>query len=91
MVHNFLILPGSLAYHLAIQELPPPPDWEAKAHKSGGEMALIAPLGTDGLLEAVSLDRAQEYIHDGELDQRMDEIEDLEELEPPLLWLPGDH
>lgn len=86
MVHDFLILPGSLAYQHAIQELPPPPDWQDKADRSGGEVALIAPLGSDGLLETVSLDRALEYMHDGELDQRMDEIEQLE----PLIWLPGD-
>lgn len=84
--HEFLILPGSLAYQLAIQDLPPPPDWEKKAHQTGGEMALIAPLGCDGLLEAVSINRAMEYMHDGELDQRMDELEELE----PDLWLPGD-
>lgn len=85
MVHDFLILPGSLAYQMAIQDLPPPPDLKDTVD-SGGEVALIAPLGCGGLLKAVPLDRALEYMHDGELEQRMDEIEELE----PIVWLPGD-
>lgn len=39
------------------------------------------------LLMPVSLDRLDEYIHDGELDARQDE---LDAMEPIGLWLPGD-
>lgn len=84
-----LILPGTLEFYLECQELPPPPGWLNELHKSGGERAIIAPLGTNGMMEVVTLDRAMEYMHDGELDQRMDEIEELEaDID---LWLPGDY
>ncbi len=83
-----LILPGTLEWAIACEELPPPPGWLDELHQTGGNRAIICPLGQNGLMEMVSLDRALEYMHDGELDQRMDEIEAEE---PPLdLWLPGD-
>lgn len=90
MLSDTLILPGSLEYNLAIQDLPPPPGWLEDARKTGGEMALVALPGSNGLLQAVSLDRAYEYIEDGELDARQEELTELEALEPdPVLWLPG--
>ncbi len=86
-----LILPGTLEYSLAVQDLPPPPGWLNQAHRTGGDMAIIALPGSNGVMQCVSLDRAMEFIHDGELDQRMDEIEELEDMEyVPDLWLPGD-
>lgn len=87
-VDSSLILPGSLEFVLAAQSLPPPPGWLDEAHRKGGNVALIAPLGQSGMLEVVSPERAWEYANDGELDQRMEEIEALESED--LLWLPGD-
>lgn len=82
-----LILPGTLEFALATQSLPPPPGWKDEADRTNGEMALIAPLGGSGLMEVVPLSRAWEYAYDGELDERMEEIE---ETEPDVeLWLPG--
>lgn len=87
MTHDTLILPGSLAYALATQSLPPPPGWKQEADRKGGEVAMIAPLGHGGLLEVVPLSRAWEYAYDGELDARQAEIDDEPEVD---LWLPGD-
>jgi len=82
-----LILPGTLEFSIASQSLPPPPGWRAEADRTNGAMALIAPLGQSGLMEVVPLERAWEYAYDGELDERMDEIE-FDEPEVDL-WLPG--
>lgn len=75
MTHDVLILPGSLAWQLAIEELPPPPGWKQEADRTNGDMALIGMPGEHGLLQAVSPDRFWEYMHDGEADCRQDEIE----------------
>lgn len=74
-----LILPGSIEFAVALQELPPVPTWRAMANRTNGEMALIAPLGSHGLLEAVSMDRFYEYVNDGELEARQDEIDQLDQ------------
>lgn len=74
MTHDTLILPGSLAWNFAVQDLPPPPGWGETAAKTNGEMALIGLPGEHGLLQAVTMDRYWEYIHDGEADDRQDEI-----------------
>ncbi len=84
---SVLILPGTLEFAIATQALPPPPGWQAEADRTGGNMALIAPLGNGGLMEVVPLHRAWEYAYDGELDERMDEIE--AEASESDLWLPG--
>lgn len=82
-----LILPGTLEFYLASQDLPPPPGWKDNLARSE-EIAYIAPLGQSGLLEAVPISRAWEYAYDGEMDERQAEIE---EYEPEFdLWLPGD-
>ncbi len=83
-----LILPGTLEWVIATQDLPPPPGWTEELHRTGGERAIICPLGQNGLMEVVPLARALEYMHDGELDERMDEIEEYEA--DADLWLPGD-
>lgn len=75
MTHDTLILPGSLAWRFAMDDLPPPPGWRQEADRTNGEMALIGLPGGHGLLQAVTLARYWEYIHDGEADQRQDEIE----------------
>lgn len=81
-----LILPGTLEYWLASQELPPPPGWQHFAAKTNGEMALIGLPGEGGLLQAVTMDRFYEYVFDGELDAREDEIAEDDPL--PDLILP---
>ncbi len=84
-----LILPGTLEYALALQEIPPVPTWRAMADRTNGEMALIAPVGGNGLLEAVSLDRFYEYCNDGELDARQAEMEELDEQMEGVILCPG--
>lgn len=83
MTHDFLILPGSLAWRLATEDIPPPPGWQAEADRTNGEMALIGLPGEHGLMQAVSMDRYREYIHDGEADVRQDEIEESE----GIIWI----
>lgn len=85
-----LVLPGTLEWEIEMRHLPPPPGWMEQAHKTSGEVALIAPLGGNGLMELVSLDRAMEYAYDGELAARQEELVDVEEEDDPLIWLPGD-
>jgi len=75
MLHSDLILPGSLAWNIALDELPPPPGWRKEADRLGGDMALIGLPGEHGLLQAVPMARYWEYIHDGEAEERQDEIE----------------
>jgi hypothetical protein len=70
-----LILPGTLAYDLALAEIPPVPTWRKEAERTNGETYLIALPGSCGLMEAVSRQRWLEYCNDGELDQRMEEVE----------------
>lgn len=70
-----LILPGSLDFELAIQDLPPPPGWQQEAAKRGGEIALIGTVGGFGMMEAVPISRFHEYVYDGELDERQEEID----------------
>lgn len=84
-----LILPGTLEYAIALQEIPPVPTWRAMAAQTNGEMALIAPVGGNGILEAVTMDRWFEYINDGELDARQAEIDQLEEQMEGVILCPG--
>lgn len=76
-----LILPGTLEFFLASQEIPPPPGWEEFAAKTGGEMGLVARPGKGGLLEAVSLAEFEEYLYGGEADLRQEELDAIEEQE----------
>lgn len=82
-----LILPGTLEFYLECQNIPPPPGWQEEVNRTGGAVALVAPVGQCGLMEVVPLSRAAEYMHDGELDQRQDEIEELDGAID--LWIPG--
>jgi hypothetical protein len=72
-----LILPGTLEFVLACEQLPPPPGWRQQVDRASGELAFIAPLGSSGLLEAVPLARAWEYAYDGELDARQAELDEI--------------
>lgn len=83
MLHSELILPGSLAWKLALENLPPPPGWRQEADRTGGEMALIGLPGQHGLLQVVPMARYWEYVHDGEADLRQEEIEEQE----GVIWI----
>lgn len=85
MLSDVLLLPGSLEFEIAKRELPPPPGWRQFAEKTNGQMAMIGLPGQFGLLEAVSLQRFDEYCNDGELDARQEEI-DFDD-ETSILWL----
>lgn len=61
-----LILPGTLAYALAIEELPLPPGWEQMAHKAGGQVSIVAIPGTGGIMRCVSWGEAEEFVEDGQ-------------------------
>jgi len=81
-----LILPGTLAYSIALTEIPPVPTWRAEAEKSNGETYLICRAGSNGLMEAVGFKQFVEYLNDGEFDERQEEIDALdEELEGVIL------
>jgi len=71
-----LILPGTLEYAMALAEIPPVPTWRAHAEKTGGDTYLICRAGSQGLMEAVNRQEWEEYVNDGELDERQLEIEE---------------
>lgn len=74
-----LILPGSLAYAVALTEIPPVPTWRAEAERTNGETYLICRAGSQGLMEPVSYVEWLDYINGGELDERQAEVDALEE------------
>lgn len=78
MVSSPLILPGTLEYALALQDIPPVPTWRAAMLSGNGEAYVICRSGSQGLMETVSRADWIDYCEGGELDQRMDEIEELE-------------
>lgn len=74
-----LILPGSLAYSIALTEIPPVPTWRAEADRTNGETYLICRAGSQGLMESVGYKEWIDYVYGGELDERQDEIDALED------------
>jgi hypothetical protein len=70
-----LILPGTLDFALALAEIPPVPTWRKEVERTNGETYLICRAGSLGLMEAVSRQEWLEYVNDGELDERQDEID----------------
>lgn len=81
-----LILPGSLEFNLALQEIPPVPTWRAEAERTNGETYLICRAGQHGLMEAVDRRTWEEYCYGGELDIRSDEIDDLDQQLEGVIW-----
>ncbi|NJR70225.1 MAG: hypothetical protein HC771_17495 [Synechococcales cyanobacterium CRU_2_2] len=53
-------------------------------HRTGNECAFISRPQCGGLLEAVSRKEFEEYVHDGEMDARQDELEAQWDLEDEL-------
>lgn len=84
-----LILPGSLEYAIALTEIPPVPTWRAEAARTNGETYLICRAGGSGLMEAVDRQTWLEYCNDGELDERQDEIDELDEQLEGVILCPG--
>lgn len=80
-----LILPGSLEYLLAEQDLGLFPGAMDLIHQKSGELAFICRPGGGGMLEAVSLEEFAEYCNDGEGDLRQAELKAQWELEDSLL------
>lgn len=74
-----LILPGSLAYSIALTEIPPVPTWRAEADRTNGETYLICRAGSQGLMESVGYKEWIDYVYGGELDERQDELDALED------------
>lgn len=79
-----LILPGSVAYAVALATMPPAPTWEAEAGE--GNTYLICRAGSQGLMEAVDYATWLEYVNDGELDERQDEIDALDNELEGIIW-----
>lgn len=67
-----IILPGTIDYTITLDVLPI--WWTSFCNKQDDTVTIIRP-GSNGLAEQVSLQEAREYLHDGELDARLDEIE----------------
>ncbi len=79
-----LILPGTLEYMFASEEIGLfPGAWDV-AHNMGGEVAFISRPGSGGLLEAVSLQEFEEYCNDGEMEVRQAELEEQWALEDDI-------
>lgn len=79
-----LILPGSLEYLLASEEIGLFPGAMDFVNRTSNECAFISRPGSGGLLEAVTLKQFEEYIHDGEMDERQDELEEQWALEDEI-------
>lgn len=79
-----LILPGSIEFLIASDEIGLFPGAMDYVHDCGNECAFVARPGNGGLLEAVTLKEFQEYMNDGEMDARQDELEEQWELEDEL-------
>lgn len=79
-----LILPGSLEYFLASEEIGLFPGAMNYVHEKSGEVAFISRPGSGGLLEAVTLQEFEEFVNDGEADVRQAELEEQWELEDSM-------
>lgn len=79
MSRSDLILPGTLEFSIALSEIPPVPTWRAQAEKTNGDTYLICRSGSLGLMEAVDRKTWEDYVYGGELDERQDEIDELED------------
>lgn len=76
MTHEFLILPGSVAWDIAMAELPLPPNFLNLAHQYAGEVVFAPRLNSSGILEPMTIKEAEEYVNDGEYDLLDQETEE---------------
>ena len=67
-----LILPGNPLFDLTLAT--PPPDWESVANKDGDTYAFVAE-PKSGLMRPVTSKELKDYLHGGEYDERLAEIE----------------
>ena len=74
---RLLILPGDPEYSLTLGANLPP-GWHQVRAQTNGSFALVARAGS-GLLEAVPWNEVEEFLEGGEYDQRMAEMEALED------------
>lgn len=79
-----LILPGSLEYMLASEEIGLFPGAMDFVERTSNECAFIARPGSGGLLEAVTWDEFEEFMYDGEMDARQAELEEQWALEDEI-------
>lgn len=70
-----LLLPGTIGYQIALQELPLPPDWEKWAHRTNGNFSIVTIPGTGGIMRCVENNTAAEHVGDGEFDFLCQEID----------------
>lgn len=73
-----LILPGTPEFNLTLGAVLPP-DWHQVAYQTNGDFAFIARAGS-GLLEPVPWEVAEEYMEGGEWDERLNQIDEEEEV-----------
>jgi hypothetical protein len=69
-----LILPGMTEYYQTIQNLGA---WVAASNIKEGQVTIVKP-GNEGLPEIVDFKKALEYFYDGELDERLGEIDEYD-------------
>jgi hypothetical protein len=68
-----LLLPGQPGFSETLHRLPP--DWRAIAYQSGGDANFIVRPGNYGLVEYAAPEQVDEYLEDGEFDDRCQELE----------------
>ena len=79
LISSDLILPGTLAFNIALTQIPPLPTWRAEMEKGSGQAFMICRPGSMGLMESVTEEEWVEYMNDGEYDARQEEIDALDE------------
>lgn len=77
MEERRLLLPGEPGF-AEILAYTPPPNWRDVAARDGNSYAYVAEPGS-AILRAVGMAELDEYLEGGEYDERLAEIEDLEE------------
>lgn len=73
MDNSVLILPGDPEFYWTLSTALPP-DWIAAADRIGEQCAFVAD-AESGLLRPAFADELEEYLHGGEYDERMKQIE----------------
>lgn len=70
-----LILPGTLEYQIALDELPLPPDWERWAARTNGNFSIVVIPGTGGIMHCVEHRESAEFVGDGHFDTVCEEVD----------------
>lgn len=72
---RLLIYPGDPEFDLTLTAFPP--NWRDFAYRNSGEVAFVAEPGS-GLLRPVNAQDLTEYIHGGEYDDRLHQLDAVE-------------